>query len=95
MINTKDFIENIQSEGKNVLAIVRKNFLNLSQNQLSWKPSPKRWSVGECFLHLINVNDYYLKFYNEYSGKIVIKIIPNTFLLKILLLGNKYKVCKT
>ena len=69
MINTKDFIENIQSEGKNVLAIVRKNFLNLSQNQLSWKPSPKRWSVGECFLHLINVNDYYLKFYNEYSGK--------------------------
>lgn len=69
MISTKDFIENIQSECKKVLFIVDENFSELSQNQLSWKPSPKRWSVGECFLHLMNVNDYYLKIYIEYSGK--------------------------
>src|SRR6185369_11809756 len=31
----------------------------LSYEQLNWKPSPERWSVGQCFDHLIETNQSY------------------------------------
>ena len=34
----------------------RKVFGRLSATQLNWKPSPERWSVGQCFDHLITTN---------------------------------------
>lgn len=34
-------------------------FGNLSVTQLNWKPSPDRWSVGQCFEHLITSNAAY------------------------------------
>ena len=33
-----------------------KVFGNLSAAQLNWKPSEQRWSVGQCFDHLIKTN---------------------------------------
>lgn len=65
MINTKIFIENIQAEGEKVLTSAN-NFLNLSQAQLSWKPAPSKWSASLCFLHLININNYFLEFYKQH-----------------------------
>ena len=35
-------------------------FGNLSPSQLNWKPSAERWSVGQCFEHLITSNKGYL-----------------------------------
>ena len=35
-------------------------FGSLSPTQLNWKPSAERWSVGQCFDHLINSNRGYL-----------------------------------
>jgi hypothetical protein len=35
-------------------------FGNLSASQLNWKPSAERWSVGQCFDHLITSNKGYL-----------------------------------
>lgn len=34
----------------------REVFGTLSPAQLNWKPSTERWSVGQCFDHLINTN---------------------------------------
>ena len=34
----------------------RRVFGGLSAAQLNWKPSPERWSVGQCFDHLIKTN---------------------------------------
>lgn len=35
-------------------------FGKLSSTQLNWKPSAERWSVAQCFDHLINTNQGYL-----------------------------------
>lgn len=35
---------------------VRKTFTSLSPGQLNWKPSAEKWSVGQCFEHLLSAN---------------------------------------
>jgi hypothetical protein len=37
----------------------RETFSGLSEAQLNWKPSPEKWSVGECIDHLIVSNKQY------------------------------------
>lgn len=32
----------------------------LTQDQLTWKPSPGAWSVGQCLQHLVRMNEVYL-----------------------------------
>ncbi len=36
---------------------VRQSFSSLSPQQLNWKPSPEKWSVGQCFDHLVAANE--------------------------------------
>ena len=40
-------------------------FGSLSPAQLNWKPSAERWSVGQCFDHLINSNRGYLPIFDS------------------------------
>src|ERR1051325_10296779 len=35
-------------------------FGQLTVSQLNWKPSAERWSVAQCFDHLLNTNKGYL-----------------------------------
>ena len=44
----------------NVAAEAKSAFGNLSPAQLNWKPSPERWSVAQCFEHLLTSNKGYL-----------------------------------
>jgi DinB superfamily len=38
----------------------RSTFGQLTPSQLNWKPSPERWSVAQCFDHLLSSNrDYF------------------------------------
>lgn len=39
-----------------ITAEAREVFGALTPTQLNWKPSAERWSVGQCFDHLINTN---------------------------------------
>lgn len=39
-----------------VTSEAREVFGALNEAQLNWKPSAERWSVGQCFDHLINTN---------------------------------------
>jgi hypothetical protein len=38
----------------------RSSFGKLSSTQLNWKPSAERWSIAQCFDHLINAHKGYL-----------------------------------
>jgi hypothetical protein len=44
----------------NVAAEAKSAFGHLSSSQLNWKPSAERWSVAQCFDHLITSNKGYL-----------------------------------
>jgi hypothetical protein len=43
----------------NIAADAKSAFGNLTPSQLNWKPSPERWSVAQCFEHLITTNNAY------------------------------------
>jgi hypothetical protein len=49
-------LEGLVEELGAVTAEARKVFGRLSAEQLNWKPSAERWSVGQCFDHLIQTN---------------------------------------
>jgi hypothetical protein len=55
----------------NNIAIEAKSiFGQLSPSQLNWKPSPERWSVAQCFDHLITSNQgYFPVIENVLAGK--------------------------
>ena len=48
------------SAASQVAADAKSTFGQLSPSQLNWKPSAERWSVGQCFEHLITSNKGYL-----------------------------------
>src|SRR4051812_21054252 len=49
-------LEGLVEELGTVTGEARKVFGSLSVEQLNWKPSAERWSVGQCFDHLIQTN---------------------------------------
>ncbi len=44
----------------NIANDARTTFGHLTSSQLNWKPSPERWSVAQCFDHLLASNRGYL-----------------------------------
>ena len=48
----KLFVENIFQKGKEAKEKALREFSGISPEQFNWKPSPKSWSIGECFDHL-------------------------------------------
>ncbi len=42
-----------------------KMFGNLSSSQLNWKPSIDKWSIGQCFDHIIITNEKYFPEIND------------------------------
>jgi hypothetical protein len=53
-------IDQLIVEAGKVAANVRGSFGSLSAAQLNWKPSAERWSIAQCFDHLITSNKGYL-----------------------------------
>lgn len=47
------------SELNNIAAQTKSTFGNLSPSQLNWKPGVERWSVAQCFDHLLTSNKSY------------------------------------
>lgn len=42
-----------------IAAETKSTFGGLTPTQLNWKPSPERWSVAQCFEHLLTTNKGY------------------------------------
>jgi hypothetical protein len=59
-----ELIESIRT----IAVDVRSSFGELSATQLNWKPSAERWSVAQCFDHLITSNQGYLPIIEQVRG---------------------------
>ena len=53
-------LDSVVNQAHAIANDARKVFGGLSKEQLNWKPSPERWSVAQCFAHLITSNSGYL-----------------------------------
>jgi|SRR5436190_10131591 len=43
-------------------------FGSLSAEQLNWKPSPKSWSIAQCFDHLITTHNLYFPLFEKLAS---------------------------
>jgi hypothetical protein len=53
-------IASLVSQAEAIANDARRVFGSLTKEQLNWKPSAERWSVAQCFDHLITTNSGYL-----------------------------------
>src|SRR5687768_3477918 len=53
-------LESIVSQANAIATDAESVFGSLTTEQLNWKPSVERWSVAQCFDHLITSNKGYL-----------------------------------
>lgn len=58
-------LANLISAANKVAEEARSAFDRLTPSQLNWKPSPERWSVGQCFDHLITTNKGYFPIFED------------------------------
>jgi DinB family protein len=49
----------------NVASDAKSTFGHLNRDQLNWKPSAERWSVAQCFDHLLTANQSYFPTIDE------------------------------
>ena len=49
-------LETVMQDARTIAADARSSFGALSATQLNWKPSAERWSIAQCFDHLITTN---------------------------------------
>lgn len=47
------------NEANDIAAETKSTFGRLTPTQLNWKPSAERWSVAQCFEHLVTTNNGY------------------------------------
>jgi hypothetical protein len=53
-------LETLIRDARAIAEDTRASFGSLSASQLNWKPSRERWSIAQCFDHLITSNKGYL-----------------------------------
>lgn len=56
----REALNSLISQAEAIARDAQQVFGSLSPAQLNWKPSAERWSVGQCFDHLITTNSGYL-----------------------------------
>jgi len=59
MKNSAKIAQKILSEAPLLIDTATKQFSGLSENQINWKPSEEKWSVGECLDHLVVTHKLY------------------------------------
>jgi len=52
-------LPSLVAEANNIAAETKSTFGGLTRTQLNWKPSAERWSVAQCFEHLLTTNRGY------------------------------------
>lgn len=57
----QQYLADLIKQGEQTSEEVSKDFGSLSSEQINWKPSPDKWSVGQCLEHLIATNNNYIK----------------------------------
>ena len=63
-------LANLIATANNIANDVKSTFGHLSPAQLNWKPSSDRWSVAQCFDHLLSSNKGYFPVIEDvFAGK--------------------------
>lgn len=65
-MTTQTLIDNFLNHCKEA-EVAAKEFINLSYNQIKWRPAESVWSIGECFEHLIRTNEKYIPEFLKYK----------------------------
>jgi len=55
-----DQFDTLVRDAKQIAEDAHASFADLSASQLNWKPAAERWSIAQCFEHLITSNKGYL-----------------------------------
>lgn len=59
-IPLNQFYSELESITKENIQIIQENYASLSFEELNQKPSPEKWSIGECLQHLVCYGNFYL-----------------------------------
>ncbi len=59
MKNSTELLQKFLSEAPLLIDTATKQYISLKENQINWKPSEKKWSVGECIDHLVVTHKLY------------------------------------
>jgi len=63
-MTVENYLSEVEKESRRVDELVE-GIPKLSKAQLNWRPLENAWSVGECFEHLIRVNEYYIDHFKK------------------------------
>lgn len=58
-LTAHDLVADVLQDLDAVTEAVRARFGGLGDAQLAWQPSPERWGVGHCLVHLTRTNELY------------------------------------
>lgn len=59
MKNSDEILQKFLSEAPILIDTTNRQFSGLSDNQINWKPSEEKWSIGECIDHLVVTHKLY------------------------------------
>lgn len=59
------YLTELLKKGEDLAEKAGNTFGGLNSRQLNWKPEEKRWSIGQCFDHLITTNSKYFPILQE------------------------------
>lgn len=88
-INITQFYNELESITLNNIEITEKEYTKLSREELLKKPSPEKWSIGECLQHLVCYGNFYLNAMEESLNSYEGTHAPKTF-FKTGYFGNKF-----
>lgn len=57
-------LDDLLAEAESVSEATRAAFGRLTPEQLNWKPHPDKWSVGQCYEHLLKTNGPYIPIFD-------------------------------
>ena len=61
----KEIFTQLVKDGEAIAENTESEFSNLNAEQLNWKPAPNKWSIGQCFHHLITTNLQYFSIFDD------------------------------
>jgi hypothetical protein len=67
-MNSREEVDHLQRELRTISENARNEFGRLSRDQLNWKPSAERWSVAQCFDHLLKSNAGYIPIFDAVAA---------------------------
>lgn len=54
------YLDEVFEQARTTTERITGSFAGLDDAQLNWKPSPDRWSIGQCLDHLITADELYV-----------------------------------